>query len=557
MTSCDNGVGAMTIRHAMYQMVAILIIVPFLLFSLLIAHIYAERLENVISESLHVVARMQVTEMTNFCEQQRDSLFILGSMDVSQAAMRGQLDQDMLHYLDNMLYSRVQNMGYLNTFAIIDANHRIVACSEEHAPFAGEGITALIADMQERDFYISDILTDDQGCKMLVAIAKIEDGSAVLGYSMASINLDFYESIRKQTELWPDSTFYLLDGQQQIISAGTAEEGRSGFVTTAQEREDYNQKYNSINFAENPQGSFQYQVDGYSYISYYSDVQYTNWRVMLSVNTSNFQAQKTFYYLLAAFIIILCAFLALWIGSFASKRIIRPIKAISATLKELQAKQDYSLRIQLKRQDELGLLAEEINELIEFIETENFHKAKQQRLLQQKAEQDALTKVWNKERIAQYLADALEQHCIEQTEMAVLFVDIDDFKAFNTNYGHAVGDQVLLFITSLLARETGGAVGRLGGDEFLVIVEASEKIQALDHCLTQIEALASCQFVHRGTGQCLPIFCCIGAVHIHFADDGAKQLTFEQLIHLADTAMYQVKNSGKGGHIIIEYKSKS
>lgn len=547
----------MNIRHSMYQMVAILIIVPFLFFSLLITHIYAERLESVITESLHAVASMQVAEMTSFCEQQRDSLAIIGAMDVSQAAMRGQLDQDMLHYLDNMLYARVQTMSYLNTFAIIDAHHRIVACSEKHEPFAGKGLTSLIADMQEQDFYISDILTDEQGNKMLVAIAKIEDDTAILGYTMASINLDFYESIRKQAELWPDSTFYLLDGQQQIISAGTAEEGRSGFVTTVQEREDYNQKYNAINFAENPQGSFQYQVSDKNYITYYSDVQYTNWRVMLSVNISNFQAQKAFYYLLAFFTVILCVILALWIGSFASKRLIRPIKSISATLKKIQTEQNYSLRIRLERQDELGLLAEEINELIEFIATENFHKAKQQRLLQQKAEQDALTKVWNKERIEQYLRDALERPYAEQTELAVLFVDVDDFKAFNSSYGHAVGDQVLLFITSLLARETGGAVGRIGGDEFLVIIEASEKIQALDGCLTQIETIASHQFVHRGTGQCLPIFFCIGAVRIHFTDDGPMQLTVEELVQLADTAMYQVKNSGKGGHLIIEYKSKS
>ena len=47
--------------------------------------------------------------------------------------------------------------------------------------------------------------------------------------------------------------------------------------------------------------------------------------------------------------------------------------------------------------------------------------------------------------------------------MAVLFVDVDNFKAFNTDYGHSVGDQALLFIASLLVRETGGIAGRVTG----------------------------------------------------------------------------------------------
>ena len=54
----------------------------------------------------------------------------------------------------------------------------------------------------------------------------------------------------------------------------------------------------------------------------------------------------------------------------------------------------------MERKDEIGRLAVEVNNLIDYIETENLYKAQQRRLLQQKAEQDALTKVLNKERIS-------------------------------------------------------------------------------------------------------------------------------------------------------------
>lgn len=95
-------------------------------------------------------------------------------------------------------------------------------------------------------------------------------------YALSEINLDFYDNIRKRAKLWNESTFYLLDGGQSIISAGTQEHKRESFVTIYAERKDYQEKYNTIDFAAHPQGSFIYRVDGNSYITYYSNVEYTD-----------------------------------------------------------------------------------------------------------------------------------------------------------------------------------------------------------------------------------------------------------------------------------------
>lgn len=535
-------------------MVITLIVVPFLFFSLLITNIYSAKLEKVISESLYVVANAQVAEMTKFCEQQKDYLVFIGATDIARAAMRGGLDHDMSQYLDNMLYSQAQTMSYMHSLLIVDKNSHMVACSVENSSADVNGIKGIIQNMGGRPFYISDVLTDAQGCRTLVAIARIEAGKELLGYALSEINLDFYEKIREQARLWNDSTFYLVDGCGQIISAGTQKEKREDFITTAKERESFYEKYNAIDFDKHPQGNFQYTVKGNHYITYYSTLEYTNWKVMLTVNLSNYQAQKTVYSALALFMILLCLTLAVWIGWFASRRIVHPIKHISSTLKAIQQNQDYSLRAGLKRKDELGILAEEINELIDFIETEDLYKIQQQRLLLEKAEQDALTKVLNKERINHFLQEAIGRHCADRTVMAVLFVDIDDFKAFNTQYGHNVGDQVLLFLTSLLSRETDGTVGRVGGDEFLVVIESPEYIASLDLRLRQLQDMAGSRFIVRGSGIHLPVFCCIGAVRIDFTRPGLGDTTAEQVINLADNAMYHVKNNGKRGHIIWDYE---
>ena len=541
----------MSVRNSMYRMVFTLIVIPFLLFSLIITHIYSGRLERAITDSLHVVANAQVEEMTNFCEQQKEYLMMVGNIDLSRAAMRGELRDDMHQYLDNMLYSQVQVTSVQRSLAILDREYRVVACSQEHEAVAG--IKPLIESMGTQAFYISNVLTDKNGVKTLVAIARIEADGELLGYILGEISLDFYSAIRERAELWKDSTFYLLDGQQQIISAGTPSENRKDFITTRQEREDYNRKYSAIDFDKTPQGSFEYTVGGKDYISYYSDVSYTDWRVLLSVSMDNYQAQRTIYFVLTFFMVLLCAILAVWIGWFASKRIIRPIQGISQTLKAIEKRQDYSLRVEVGRKDELGSLAEEINELISFIETEDLYQTQQQRLLQEKAEQDALTKVLNKDRINHDLQEAIARHQEDGATMAVLFVDIDDFKSFNTAYGHNVGDQVLLFLTSILAKETGGTVGRVGGDEFLVMIETPACVQNLDSCLKKAEEAAASRFVVRGSGTRLPVYCSIGAIRIDFSQPNTKKLTAEQVTSAADTAMYQAKDSGKRGHIIWDW----
>lgn len=542
----------MSIRSSMYRVIFVLTTLPFLLFSLFITQLYANRLDKILDDSLHVVANTQASEMAKFCERQRDYLSSLGSMDIAHAAAQGTLTQKMQQYLDNMLFARVNTMEELDSLAILDRDFLVVGCSEAHQRFAMQGIEKLAACVAEQPFYISDILTTPAGERSLVAISRMESEGAFLGYILAEINMDFYKTLRENLQLWNEGTFYLLDGNQQIISAGTPEEERGAFITAPEERADYFAEYNAQNFEEAPQGSFRYNIRGMEYTTYYSDVQYTNWQLLLSVNISSYQSQRTIYFVLTAFVALLCGVLGIWISRFASRRIIQPINRISDTLKAVQKKQDYTLRAPVQRKDELGQMAGAINELLRFIETEDLYKTQQQRLLQEKAEQDALTKVLNKEKINECLKEAIDRHSAQRTALAVLFVDVDNFKDFNTQYGHSTGDQVLLFVASSLTQATSGTVGRVGGDEFLVIVEESGPLRSLAACLEQVREMTRNRFVVRGSGTRLSIGCSIGAVRIDFSREETGNLSVAQVMEIADAAMYRAKNGGKQGHVILE-----
>jgi len=106
--------------------------------------------------------------------------------------------------------------------------------------------------------------------------------------------------------------------------------------------------------------------------------------------------------------------------------------------------------------------------------------------LAHRAEHDALTGLVNRSRFQARLAELLSPHLApvdpaDTREAAVLFIDLDDFKPINDQYGHAAGDAVLVSVAARLREATRGTdlVARLGGDEFAVLIEVREATEVL------------------------------------------------------------------------------
>lgn len=176
------------------------------------------------------------------------------------------------------------------------------------------------------------------------------------------------------------------------------------------------------------------------------------------------------------------------------------------------------------------------------------HEAKCAELrLQDKAERDPLSGLFNRATFEEKAQIALTRAQESPVKLAFLFLDIDDFRKYNTDYGHAFGDRVITFIgeTLLGLIKNVGFAGRRGGDEFVVCYETSTSARVRTLADTMQHQL-NAGLTARGKIQ-VSVSCSIGIVLVN-----TPSTSFENLIHAADLAMYEVKNTGKGSYSIVQ-----
>ena len=169
----------------------------------------------------------------------------------------------------------------------------------------------------------------------------------------------------------------------------------------------------------------------------------------------------------------------------------------------------------------------------------------QQRLKFQ-ASRDTLTGLNNRWHFTQELQEQLKIAQATGDSLAVLQLDLDNFKAINDGYGHAAGDQLLREVSRRLKSQlrSEGILARLGGDEFVVLL-AGEHAERARFWADQILSAFAMPFKHDGLA--LDFGTSIG---IALYPDNAQ--TGDDLMRFADMAMYSAKAQGRGHAVFFE-----
>ena len=165
-----------------------------------------------------------------------------------------------------------------------------------------------------------------------------------------------------------------------------------------------------------------------------------------------------------------------------------------------------------------------------------------QRKLEHDAAHDHLTELPNRAAILRQIEAALSRADRASQTVGLLFLDVDEFKEINDTYGHHIGDLVLQTIAQRLrsAIRTGDLAGRLGGDEFVVVAEPVKDFEAALSLSHRILEEVSKPVTFEGTTFLPSVSIGVGI------STPSSNLTADELLRDADSAVYRAKHHGKG-----------
>lgn len=172
--------------------------------------------------------------------------------------------------------------------------------------------------------------------------------------------------------------------------------------------------------------------------------------------------------------------------------------------------------------------------------------AEANRELAQLALQDNLTRLPNRILLEDRLDQAINKATRENTRFALMFMDLDGFKAVNDAFGHHIGDSLLVAVTERMTSNISGhyTLARLGGDEFVLLMEIDDPNEAAVTADALVKLIAKPFTISRYE---LNVSLSIGIAV--YPGDGVDE---RELMFNADAAMYHTKNNGRNGYYFFQ-----
>ncbi|WP_191600815.1 diguanylate cyclase domain-containing protein [Marinomonas algicola] len=249
---------------------------------------------------------------------------------------------------------------------------------------------------------------------------------------------------------------------------------------------------------------------------------------------------------------LMLTIIAYW---FIQHYIIRRLNSLSQIITEhINGK---AVNIPKCGKDEISVIARAFSIFVDSINKANSESVKAQKDVEEANEKlhalneslqlishtDDLTKIANRRHFFQSLAESWEQAEKTQSQVSIIMLDLDYFKLYNDFYGHQEGDRCLREIAQLFKSyidKVGGKVARYGGEEFIALLIGMSKEETYTLANALKDSVFNNAFPHEKSP--LDIVTISVGIATQLPDAGN---TPEQLISMADVALYEAKNSGR------------
>lgn len=544
----------MNIRKSALGFVMFFSLMPLCIFGVVSIYEMNRKIDSMTECNLRAVSENQITNIQKFAANRNSEMEKVASYDLTKEAIKyslGESDETVdERYLDNLLEEQKKYGTFVASISVLDKNFSVVGSSEKYTTSETSQLKNADTKFHAGTFIMGDVYerqTDDGLKRVVPAYIGVYEKSELIGYISEELDTTYFDELRLNMDSLSSGTFYLLDGNNSIITAGktTQKNSLTEFVTKSADRSDFQKKWNAIDREANPRGEIYYKYNGEQYITYYSNVENSNWTVRVTENLTAQKKDMMSYKLLWVILFVFFAVGTVIVQILTTRKFLQPIESAMDVFAKIKETQDYSLRIPVKSKDEMGQLSQSINELLAYTEKEKMYEKMEQDKLKQQAESDPLTGVKNKKAIEQYVEETVAYSDENKTPVAIGFLDIDDFRNFNPNYGHQVGDDVICYVAKTLQENISGEVGRIGGDEFVFCYAGAIGDEKMKADAARILKLLQENYINPESKEQIPV---TGSLGIVMAKEGGMDYT--DLVRIADKAMYEAKNAGKNSYVV-------
>ncbi|MGF1761233.1 EAL domain-containing protein [Photobacterium sagamiensis] len=405
------------------------------------------------------------------------------------------------------------------------------------------GVLFSAMEQDENDLHTQFMTNPDNGefslyvSKRLDIINKATDSFTarpkVRGYLVITVNLGMLNDALTGFS-WSGGHFLISNQSGEVVLPNSAKTVKS--IT-------------SLDLALKPKPEeettfYVHEIEGKDYYHTSVNLQQQLWLHALVPDNVLLQPSRSISMLVAIITLLSVAIFIPLMVLLSHFQIVRPLKYLHKAF--LRLSNDNEL-VQVKTQgdDELNELGQEFNRM-------SLKLFKSNEKIRELAFNDSLTGLPNRFMFTKHLNRTLESAISDNSQLAVMFIDLDNFKHINDSLGHHAGDQLLQEIALRLHQNLRkkdcisyfsdrDMVARLGGDEFTVLLTGDSSVACVEQVAKRILEVIS-----------LPINLCdknyyvSGSIGIAcYPENG---MTTQELIKNADIAMYHAKKTGKGSY---------
>jgi len=235
--------------------------------------------------------------------------------------------------------------------------------------------------------------------------------------------------------------------------------------------------------------------------------------------------------------------------------ILRPVQRLTEHAALLEHEGDYSVRLNLTRQDEIGRLASSFDAMVQTINdrTEQLQLANEQLIFL--SVQDGLTGIANRRMFDSYMRKEWRRAMREQTPLSVVMLDVDFFKGYNDAYGHQQGDRCLVAVAAAMqqhVRRPADLAARYGGEEFVLVLPNTHAEGARLLAERVREGIQALKIEHRASTVSPFVSVSLGVVTaIPYC--GQNEAGLDAFLEAADQGLYLAKHQGRNRTISAVY----